>query len=143
MHRAIKIAKDAISQGEVPIGAVIVDENDNVIAEAHNLTETLNDPTAHAEILAIRQAAKILQTPRLNNCTIYVTLEPCPMCAQAISFARLKAIYYGAEDVKGGGVDNGAHIYNSSSCHHKPDVYSGIHEYECATILKQFFKEKR
>lgn len=140
---ALEQARLAGARGEVPIGAVVVDSAGNVIASAHNLTETNNDPTAHAELLAIRAAGEKLVSARLVECDLYVTLEPCPMCAQAISFARIRRLYFGAQDEKGGGVENGARIYNQSSCHHKPEIYGGIAEAECAGILQDFFKLRR
>ena len=144
MEKALEQAELAYKHDEVPVGAVIVNnETKDIIAQSYNLVETTNDPTAHAEIIAIKQACELMKSPRLVNCNIYVTLEPCPMCAQAISFARLNAIYYGAHDLKGGGIENGAQIYNKSSCHHKPEIYSGIYEKECAKILKEFFNKKR
>ena len=140
---AIEQAKIADKLGEVPVGAVIIDcDSKKIIAKAHNLTETNNDPTAHAEILAIIEACKILSTPRLINCDIFVTLEPCPMCATAISFARFRRLYFGAYDPKSGGVENGA-IYNQPTCHHKPEIIGGIEEVECANLLKEFFAGKR
>ncbi|MCP4355925.1 MAG: nucleoside deaminase [Proteobacteria bacterium] len=144
MITAIEIAKKALKDGEVPIGAVIVDgATGEIIASAGNETEQSNDPTAHAEILAIKKACEIKNSPRIPECDLYVTLEPCPMCATAISFARIRRVYFGAYDPKGGGVDHGARIFNQPTCHHKPEVYGGIYEQECAQILKDFFKSKR
>lgn len=144
MISAIDEAKKAATLNEVPIGAVIVDsKNDKIIASAHNLTEHNNDPTAHAEILAIQAACKSLKTPRIPDCDLYVTLEPCSMCATAISFARIRRVYFGAYDPKGGGIDHGAKIYDHSTCHHKPEVYGGICETECSSLLKKFFEDKR
>lgn len=141
---AIALAKQASRNNEVPVGVVIVDSaTDKMIASASNRSEELNDPTAHAEMLAIKQATKIKGEARLVDCDMYVTLEPCPMCAQAISFARIRRLYYGASDAKGGGVENGAKVFNAASCHHKPEVYSGIGATECGQLLKEFFKEKR
>lgn len=142
MVKALESARLGEGCGEVPIGAVIV-HNNTIIASAHNLVETLNDPTAHAEMLVIQEAAKVLGTPRLVACQLYVTLEPCPMCAQAISFARIKTLYYGAYDPKGGGVDHGPKIFKQPTCHHAPEVYGGILEMECGQILKDFFQAKR
>lgn len=142
MQDALSLAHIAAEEGEVPVGAVIVKDG-KVIAEAYNLTETLKSPTAHAEMVAIQAASEILDSPRLIDCDMYVTLEPCPMCAAAISFARIRRLYFGAYDVKGGGVENGARIFNASSCHHKPEVYGGIDESEAAELLKNFFKERR
>ena len=142
MLAAFEQARAALPH-EVPIGAVIVDSSGAIIARAHNLTETNADPTAHAELLAIRTACAALNSPRLPDCDLYVTLEPCPMCAQAISFARLRRVYYAAADTKGGGIDNGARIYHQPSCHHTPEVISGLGESEAATILREFFNSKR
>lgn len=144
MISAIEEAKKAATLGEVPIGAIIVDsESGKIIASAHNLTENNNDPTAHAEIIAIQAACKTLGAPRIPDCDIYVTLEPCSMCATAISFARIRRVYFGAYDPKGGGVDHGAKIYDQTTCNHKPEVYGGICETECGELLKNFFKDKR
>lgn len=143
MILALEQARLAVNAGEVPIGAIIVDSSGNVIASAHNLTETHHDATAHAELLAIRAASQALGSPRLVDCDMYVTLEPCPMCAQAISFARIRRLYFGAWDEKGGGVENGARVFNQSSCHHKPEIYGGIAERECAQLLTDFFKVRR
>ncbi len=142
MQSALSLARAATLAGEVPIGAVIVKDG-NVIASAHNLTETTNDPTAHAELLVIRDACKKLGTPRLTDCDLYVTLEPCAMCATAISFARLKRLYYGASDGKGGGVEHGARVFSQVTCHHKPETYGGIAEKECGELLKKFFQTLR
>jgi tRNA(Arg) A34 adenosine deaminase TadA len=127
----------------VPIGAVIVGPDGTVLAEAGNRTEADRDPTAHAELLAIRSAAAKLGAPRLVDCDLYVTLEPCPMCAQAISFARVRRLYYGASDPKGGGVEHGARIFNQPTCHHRPEVYAGIAEQEAGELLRGFFRERR
>ena len=143
MERALAQARLAAQRGEVPIGAVIVGPDGAVLAEAGNRTETDRDPTAHAELLAIRQAAKVLGAPRLVECDLYVTLEPCPMCAQAISFARLRRLYYGAADPKGGGVEHGPRIFNQPTCHHRPEVYAGIAEGEAGDLLRDFFKARR
>jgi tRNA(Arg) A34 adenosine deaminase TadA len=142
MQSALAEARAAAARGEVPVGAVIV-RGTQTITVAHNLTETRSDPTAHAEMLAIRAACEILQTPRLSDCDLYVTLEPCAMCATAISFARIRRLYFGAYDEKGGGVEHGAQIFSHSTCHHKPEIYGGINESECGEILKLFFKSKR
>jgi tRNA(adenine34) deaminase len=144
MKRALDAAQLAAENGEVPVGAVLVHHPTNkvVIAVANKIVE-LKDPTAHAEILAIRAACTILNNERLSECDLYVTLEPCPMCAQAISFARIRRLYYSASDKKGGGVENGPLIFNASSCHHKPEVYSGIMEKQAAEILRNFFKKRR
>ncbi len=143
MERALAQARAAAERGEVPIGAVIVAPDGTVLAEAGNRTEADRDPTAHAELLAIRSAAAKLGAPRLVDCDLYVTLEPCPMCAQAISFARLRRLYYGASDPKGGGVENGPRIFNQPTCHHRPEVYSGIAEQEAGDLLRGFFRERR
>lgn len=143
MIEALAEAEAAAARGEVPIGAVIVDAAGNIIARAGNETEQTSDPTAHAEVLAIRRAAATRGEPRLPDCDLYVTLEPCPMCAGAISFARLRRVYFGAYDPKGGGVDHGARVFNHPTCHHRPDVYGGINEQACGEILKDFFKDKR
>lgn len=144
MHLAIERARAAPEQGEVPIGAVLVDSvSGAVIASAHNLTEQLLDPTAHAEMLVIREAARKLKRQRLSECDLYVTLEPCPMCAQAIAFARLRRVYFGAYDPKGGGIEHGAKIFGQPTCHHKPEVIGGVEESACGELLKAFFASRR
>jgi len=144
MDIAIIEAKKAAQRGEVPIGAVVVDgDSGEILAQAGNQTEADFDPTAHAEVLAIREAAAKTKSARLPQCDLYVTLEPCTMCATAISFARIRRVYFGAYDPKGGGVDHGAQFYDQPTCHHKPEVYGGMKEQECAELLTQFFKEKR
>jgi len=143
MERALAQARAAGARGEVPIGAVIVGPDGAVLAEAANRTEADRDPTAHAELLAIRAAAKRLGAPRLVECDLYVTLEPCPMCAQAIAFARLRRVYYGAADAKGGGIEHGPRIFSQPTCHHKPEVYGGIAEREAGELLRAFFQERR
>lgn len=142
MERALEEARAAAARGEVPVGAVIVREGE-IIASAGNRTRELCDVTAHAEVLAIRAAASAMNDERLEGADLYVTLEPCTLCAAAISFARIRRLYYGAEDPKGGGVDHGARFYRQPTCHHAPDVYSGIAEREAALILKAFFAERR
>src|SRR5512139_3564868 len=142
MDLALKTAENAGKAGEVPIGCVIV-RNNEVIASAANRTLTDRDPTAHAEILAIRQAAERIGTERLVDCDLYVTLEPCTMCAAAISFARIRRLYYGAPDPKGGAVDSGVRFFASPTCHHAPEVYPSVGEREAATLLKDFFKARR
>lgn len=142
MLRALEEARAAAERGEVPVGAVIV-RNGEILAAAGNRTRALQDITAHAEILAIRAASSAVDDERLEGADLYVTLEPCTMCAAAISFARIRRLYYGAEDPKGGGVDHGARFYRQPTCHHVPDVYSGIAEQEAAQILKRFFGERR
>lgn len=144
MEMALKEAKQAADRGEVPVGAVVVDGvTGEVLAWAGNCTEVNNDPTAHAEILAIREAAALRGNPRLENCDLYVTLEPCPMCATAISFARLRRLYFGAYDPKGGGVDHGPRVFEQSTCHHRPEVIGGMDESEASALLKKFFKDLR
>jgi len=143
MDQALAEARAAAERGEVPIGAVIVGPDGTVLARAGNRTEADRDPTAHAELLAIRAAAAAFGAPRLVDCDLYVTLEPCPMCAQAISFARLRRLYYGAADPKGGGVEHGARIFSQPTCHHRPEIYGGIAEREAGELLRAFFKERR
>ncbi|HEY0122316.1 MAG TPA: nucleoside deaminase [Rhizobium sp.] len=142
MKLALAEARSAGARGEVPIGAVLVLDN-AVIAKTGNRTRELNDVTAHAEIAAIRIACEALGQERLTGADLYVTLEPCTMCAAAISFARIRRLYYGAEDPKGGGVDNGVRFYGQPTCHHAPEVYSGIAERDAADILREFFQLKR
>jgi tRNA(Arg) A34 adenosine deaminase TadA len=144
MTQALLEARAAAARGEVPIGAVVVDIlSGQVLASAGNETEQNNDPTAHAELLALQRACKIKGTPRLPECDLYVTLEPCPMCAAALSFARIRRVYFGAYDPKSGGVEHGPKIFSHPTCHHKPEVYGGIEEQECSEVLKEFFKDKR
>jgi tRNA(adenine34) deaminase len=143
MERALAQARAAAERGEVPIGAVIVGPLGELLAEAGNRTEELNDPTAHAEMLAIRAAAARLGAPRLVECDLYVTLEPCPMCAQAISFARIRRLYWGAPDPKGGGVEHGPRIFDQPTCHHRPELYPGIAESEASAQLGAILKESR
>lgn len=143
MQIALDEARAAELRGEVPIGAVIVDKAGKIIARAGNETRAANDPTAHAEILAIRRACDVLGVERLSGCGLYVTLEPCNMCATAISFARIDKLYYAAEDVKGGAVDNGTRFYHSAICHHVPEVIGGIEEVTASEMLSGFFKAKR
>jgi tRNA(adenine34) deaminase len=142
MDLALDEARAAAAAGEVPIGCVIVRDGE-VIAQAGNRTLADRDPTAHCEMLAIRRAADALASERLTECDLYVTLEPCTMCAAAISFARIRRLYYGAPDPKGGAVDNGVRFFASPSCHHRPEVYGGIGEGEAAALLKGFFRERR
>ncbi len=142
MELALAEARRAGERGEVPIGAAIALDN-KVIATAGNRTRELNDVTAHAEIVAIRLACEELGQERLAGADLYVTLEPCTMCAAAISFARIRRLYYGAEDPKGGGVDNGVRFYRQPTCHHAPEVYSGLGETASADILRAFFQAKR
>jgi tRNA(Arg) A34 adenosine deaminase TadA len=142
MDLALKTAENAGKAGEVPIGCVVVRDYE-VIAAAANRTLTDYDPTAHAEIVALREAAKKIGSERLVDCDLYVTLEPCTMCAGAISFARVRRLYYGAADPKGGAVESGVRFFASPTCHHAPDVYSGVGESESARLLKEFFRERR
>ena len=142
MDLALKAAETAQKSAEVPIGCVIVLDNE-VIATAGNRTLTDRDPTAHAESLAIRQATKAVGSERLVDCDLYVTLEPCTMCAGAISLARIRRLYYGAADPKGGAVDSGVRFFASPTCHHIPEVYSAVGEKEAATLLRDFFKARR
>lgn len=142
MRLALDLAVEAAAKGEVPVGAVVT-LGDKVIAEASNAMRSSSDPTAHAEMEAIRLAARNLGTSRLDQCTLWVTLEPCAMCAAAVSVARLKALRFGAEDPKGGGVVHGPRIFSQPTCHHRPDVLGGIGEQESATLLKSFFAERR
>lgn len=142
MALALAEAEAAAERGEVPVGAVVVADG-QVVSSAGNRTRELADPTAHAEILAIREAAAQLSAERLTDADIYVTLEPCTMCAGAISFARLRRLYYGADDEKGGAVRNGVRFFSSPTCHHAPDVYSGMAEAEAAALLKNFFQDRR
>jgi tRNA(adenine34) deaminase len=142
MNAALAEARAAQDAGEVPIGCVVVRDG-VMIARAGNRTLTEHDPTAHAELLAIRSAAASLGSERLVDCDLYVTLEPCAMCAAAISFARIRRLYYGASDPKGGAVENGVRFFASPSCHHRPDLYGGIGEAEAAELLKSFFQQRR
>ncbi|MCB5425432.1 nucleoside deaminase [Altererythrobacter sp. CC-YST694] len=142
MARALALAREGAAAGEVPIGAVIVKDG-RVIAEAHNAPRTLKDPTAHAELLAIRRASEALGAERLEGCELWVTLEPCPMCAGAISHARIARLYYAAPDPKGGAVEHGARVFEQKQCLHRPDVYSGMGEDEAAGLLRDFFAARR
>lgn len=144
MILALELARAAGAAGEIPVGAVLVDSTTGtVIASAANRTETDHDATAHAEVLVLREGGKIIGAPRLTDCDLYVTLEPCAMCAAAISLSRVRRLYYGAYDPKGGGVEHGGRFYSQPTCHHRPEVYGGIHEQDCAAVLKDFFKDKR
>lgn len=142
MNLALAEARKAIAAGEVPIGAVVIKDG-AVIAAAHNAPRGLHDPTAHAEILAIRAAAQGLGNERLDGCELWVTLEPCAMCAGAIAHARIGKLYYGASDPKGGAVEHGARVFEQEQCLHRPEVYSGIAEAEAAEMLRTFFAERR
>jgi tRNA(adenine34) deaminase len=142
MALALAEARAGAAAGEVPVGCVVARDG-AVIAKAYNRTLADRDPTAHCELLAIRQAASALDGERLAECDLYVTLEPCTMCAAAISFARIRRLYYGAPDPKGGAVESGVRFFASETCHHAPEVYSGIGEREAAAMLKEFFRERR
>jgi tRNA(adenine34) deaminase len=142
MQMALDEARAAGARGEVPVGCVIVRAGE-VVGRAGNRTLADKDPTAHAELLAIRQAATALKSERLSDCDLYVTLEPCAMCATAMSFARIRRLYFGAPDPKGGAVENGVRFFAQPTCHHRPEVYGGIHESECAGLLREFFAVRR
>jgi tRNA(Arg) A34 adenosine deaminase TadA len=142
LSAAFDAARRAALAGEVPVGAVVV-RNGRTIATAHNRPRALKDPTAHAEILAIRAACQILGDERLTGCDLYVTLEPCAMCAGAIAFARIRRLYFGAYDPKGGGVEHGPRVFNQPTCHHAPEVYGGFREAEAADLLRAFFDGRR
>ena len=144
MALALAEAEAAATRGEVPVGAVLIDgASGEVLAAAGNRTEELHDPTAHAEMLAIRAATQVNGAARLPGCDLYVTLEPCPMCAAAISLARIRRLYYGASDPKGGGVEHGPRVLDQPTCHHRPEIYGGIDEQSCGALLKTFFRERR
>ena len=143
MDIALIEAEAAAARGEVPVGAVIVSPEGAVIARAGNETRALNDPTAHAEVLAIRRACSAVGSERLIGCSLWVTLEPCPMCAAAIGFARLDRLYFGASDPKSGGVDHGPKVFEAASAHHVPELYRGASERQCAVLLRDFFEKKR
>ena len=143
MQLALAEAEAAAARGEVPVGAVVVSATGVVLAAAGNRTEADHDPSAHAEMLALRAAARRLGSPRLTGCDLYVTLEPCAMCAQAISFARIRRLYFGARDPKGGGVEHGARVFAQPTCHHRPEVYGGMEEGKAAEMLRSFFKDRR
>ena len=142
MARALELAREAALAGEVPVGAVVVKDG-AVVAEAHNAPRELTDPTAHAEILALRRAAEKLGSERLDGCELWVTLEPCAMCAGAIVHARIARLYYGASDPKGGAVEHGARVFEQPQCLHRPEVYPGIGEESAAALLREFFAERR
>jgi tRNA(adenine34) deaminase len=142
MARALAEAGKAVAAGEVPIGAVVVKDG-ALLAAAHNAPRALHDPTAHAELLAIRAAARALGNERLDGCELWVTLEPCAMCAGAIAHARIARLYYGAPDPKGGAVEHGARVFEQEQCLHRPEVYPGIGEAEAAELLREFFRERR
>lgn len=143
MQMALTEARDAADRGEVPVGAVIVSPEGAVIAQAGNRTRELSDPTAHAEVLVIREACARLGVERLNGCDLYVTLEPCPMCAAAIAAARVARLYYGASDPKSGGVEQGARVFSHAQCHHVPEIYGGIAARAASDLLKDFFAARR
>src|SRR6201996_6955530 len=143
MVEALKEAQLAASKGEVPVGAVVTSPDGAIIARAGNRTEMLYDASAHAEVLALRQAAAHLANTRLVDCDLFVTLEPCPMCAHAISLFRIRRLIFGAYDPKGGGVDHGVRIFDAPSCHHRPDIVGGVHETAAAALLRDFFQAKR
>jgi tRNA(adenine34) deaminase len=143
MQAALAEAEAAAARGEVPVGAVLVGSDGRLLARAGNRTRELADPTAHAELLAIREACVALGSERLDGADLYVTLEPCPMCAAAISFARIRRLYFGAPDPKGGGVEHGARIFTQPTCHHAPQVYGGIEETRAGDLLRSFFSSRR
>lgn len=144
MERAFTLAREAARAGEVPVGAVVIDPATGaIVGEGGNLVENMNDPSAHAEIVAIRAACAAIGKPRLDGFDLYVTLEPCAMCAQAIAHARLRRLYFGAYDPKGGGVEHGARVFDRATCHHRPEVCGGIREGEAADLLREFFSERR
>ncbi|MBF0391871.1 MAG: nucleoside deaminase [Alphaproteobacteria bacterium] len=143
MSLAFDEARAAARRGEVPVGCVVVGPDGRVLAGAGNRTEADSDPTAHAEMLALRAACAALGQPRLEGCDLWVTLEPCPMCAAAISLARIRRLYFGAYDPKGGGVEHGARVYDHATCHHRPEIYGGLRESDAAALLQAFFKALR
>lgn len=143
MIQALALAAETAAAGEVPVAAVVTDADGTVIAAAGNRVERDNDPTAHAEILALRAAAATLGSARLAECDLWVTLEPCPMCAGAISHARIRRLYYGADDPKAGGVSHGARVFSHPTCHHRPEIYSGIEADQASALLKAFFAARR
>jgi tRNA(Arg) A34 adenosine deaminase TadA len=143
MRLALDVAAAAAARGEVPVGAVVVAADGRVLATAGNRTRELSDPTAHAEVLAIRAACASLARERLEDCDLWVTLEPCPMCAAAISFARIRRLYYAASDPKGGGVEQGPRVFTHATCHHAPEVYAGFSESEARALLQAFFSARR
>ena len=143
MDRALAEAQAAAERGETPVGAAVVAPDGAVLAAGGNRVRELSDPSAHAEMLALRAATRAVGSERLTGCDLYVTLEPCPMCAGAISLARIRRLYYGAADPKTGGVDHGPRVFAHPTCHHVPEVYGGIAEAECAALLRQFFLARR
>ena len=142
LDEAFNEARLAGARSETPVGAVIVCQNE-IIGRGGNRTREFHDPTAHAEIIAIREACKVIQSERLIDCDLYVTLEPCTLCAAAISFARVRRLYFGATDIKGGAVDSGIRFFNTSTCHHSPEVYGGFRENEAGQLLTEFFRQRR
>ena len=143
MDRALEEAWAAAARGETPVGAVLTGPDGQMLAADGNRVRELSDPTAHAEILVLREGARVLGSERLTSCGLTVTLEPCPMCAGAIAHARIGKLWYGAEDPKGGGVAHGARVFSHPTCHHAPEVYGGIQEAECAALLREFFESLR
>nr|WP_294525127.1 nucleoside deaminase [uncultured Rhodopila sp.] len=143
MDEALAEARSAAVRGEIPVGAVVLGPDGAILARAGNRTEQDFDASAHAEILALRAAAAALNNPRLTGCDLVVTLEPCPMCAHAISLFRIRRLIFGAYDPKGGGVEHGPRIFHSSSCHHRPEIIAGVRETESASLLRDFFRERR
>src|SRR5215472_4473411 len=143
MVAALEQAARASANGEVPVGAVLVDEGGAIVAAAGNRVEVDHDPTAHAEMLVLRAGAARLGEKRLTGCDLYVTLEPCPMCAAAISLARIRRLYFGAYDPKGGGVEHGPRIFEQPTCHHRPEIYGGVGERHAAALLRRFFRARR
>ena len=143
MFQALDQARAAATRGEIPVGAVVVGPDGGILAGAGNNTEADKDPTAHAEILALRAAAARRGSPRLPDCDLIVTLEPCPMCAHAISLFRIRRLVFGAYDPKGGGVDHGVRVFDAPSCRHRPEIIGGVRETEAATLLREFFQAKR
>lgn len=143
MEIALAEARAAAARGEVPVGAVVTGPDGAVLSRAGNEGEARRDPTAHAEMLALRQAAAALSAARLPECDLFVTLEPCPMCAQAASFFRVRRLVFGAYDPKGGGVEHGARVFDAASCHHRPEVVGGVRESEAVALLREFFGERR
>jgi tRNA(adenine34) deaminase len=143
MDIALEEARAAAARGEVPVGAVVLASDGTIIARAGNRVEETHDASAHAEVLALREAARLRGTPRLIDCDLVVTLEPCPMCAQAISLFRVRRVTFGAYDPKGGGVEHGARVFDAPSCHHRPEVIGGVRETDAATLLRDFFASRR
>lgn len=143
MELALREAESAAARGEVPVGAVLVGPDGTILATAGNRTREVSDPSAHAEMLVIRAGASRLGSERLTGCDLYVTLEPCPMCAAVISFARIRRLYYGAADPKSGGIEHGPRIFSHATCHHRPEIYPGLGEHESAALLRAFFTARR